>query len=76
MSVAKGDRVSDPLDGMVGTVIIAETTAPDAYGETPVALVEWDWKGEKVRTYVPTARLRPCPDLMAALRVSLGEEGK
>lgn len=52
----KGDRIVDNLDGETGTIIVPNTTAPDAYGDMPVALVEWDkWK---VRTYAPMSRLQ------------------
>lgn len=53
-----GDRVRRTYgDRMEGVVVIAGTTAPDAYGDHPVAVVEWQLKGEKVRTFAPMTSL-------------------
>lgn len=53
----EGDRVRHRYLGGEGVVVISETTAPDAYGDHTVALVEWDYKDTKVRTFAPVSSL-------------------
>lgn len=56
--IEKGDRVRRTYgDRIEGVVVIAGTTAPDAYGDYPVALVEWELKDAKVRTFAPMTSL-------------------
>jgi hypothetical protein len=56
-----GDWVMANKGGMVGE-IIKLATVPDLYGDAPAAIVEWDYRGTKVRTYAMLSQLVPLND--------------
>jgi hypothetical protein len=56
--MTEGDWVTDGSGGMVGQIITL-TINPDLYGDEPAAIVEWDYKDTKVRTYAMLSQLVP-----------------